>query len=303
MITHWDDMEDIWKHTLITDLRVESENQGILSTEAPLTPKQNREKMTKIMFESLNVPKFYVAIQAVLSLFAAGKQSGCVIDSGHGVTHVVPIYEGFCLHQAVRKLELGGNDLTNYLIKLLSNPKRGYSFTTVADKEIARDIKETLGYVSLDYDDELETSSQSANMEQSYELPDGNEIKIGTERFQCSECLFQPSFVGLDSPGIHRMAYGCMIKCDVDVRKLFFNNIVLAGGSTKFNGIGPRIKKEIEILAPSSMTINIAASKNREYSAWIGGSILTSLSTFKKEWIMKSEYDESGPSIVHRKCT
>ena len=290
----------MWSYTFRNSLRVASEETAVLLTEKPLNPEKNREKTIQIMFETFNVPAAYLSIDAVLSLYAAGKTDGIVYSVGDGVAHSVPIKDGYAIPEAVLRLDLSGCDMTDYLQKMLS--ERGYSLATDTDYEIVREMKEKLGYVALDFDQEMETAESDSSLERSYQLPDGTLITIGSERFRCAESLFRPSLIGMDNEGIAGMIFGSVTRCNADIQKQLLANTVLAGGSTMFDGMAARLEKELIALAPEDSTINIIAPPERKHSAWIGGSILAASSTFKDMWITSQEYSEEGPSIVHRKC-
>mmetsp|Transcript_10846 Transcript_10846/g.37795 ORF Transcript_10846/g.37795 Transcript_10846/m.37795 type:complete len:382 (-) Transcript_10846:57-1202(-) len=304
IVKDWDDMERVWHHTFYNELRVAPSAQPLLLTEAPLNPKEDREKLVEIMFEKFGVPALYVNVQAVLALYALGRTTGCVVDTGDGVSHTVPIYEGYALPHAIMRMQLAGRDLTDYLGRLLA--ERGGATADAVAGDAGRDavtaIKESLTYVALDFDQEMKTASESAAPDREYVLPDGRTISVGNEAFRCPEALFQPSLVGVESPGIHDTTFQTIMKCDVDIRKELYANIVLAGGCSMFPRIGERVTKEITALAPSTMKIAVEAPPERKHSVWIGGSLLSALSSFQQMWVTKAEYEESGAQIVHIKC-
>lgn len=171
MIKDMEGMKKIWDYTFFNELRIECDQHPILLTEAPLNPKKNREDMCRIMFEDFHFPSLYIQIQAVLSLYSAGRTTGIVVDSGDGVTHVVPIFEGYQIPHAIEKILLAGRNLTDYMCRILMDD--AYRFETTAEKETARDIKEKLCYVAEDYEAELKKASEGAELEESYTLPDG----------------------------------------------------------------------------------------------------------------------------------
>ena len=298
VVTDWDAMEKIWHYTFFNDLRVDPSEHPVLLTEPPLNPRENREKIAEIMFETFNTPAVYVAMQAVLSLYASGRTTGLVVDSGDGVTHIVPIYEGFALTHAITRIDLAGRDISEYLRRLLR--QRGYSFVSTAEKEIVRDIKEKLCYVALDPEKELKLAEKVSGIEKTYVLPDGETITVGAERFLAPEVFFNPGVIGLDSPPLDEVIVDTVKKCDVDLRRELYGNIVLSGGSTMFPGLKERLHKELSELVPENVEIKIIAPPERQYSVWIGGSILASLRTFQKMWVTKKEYQEGGAAVIHR---
>ncbi|CAG7835610.1 unnamed protein product [Allacma fusca] len=304
MVTNWEDLERIWHHVIYNKLQVAPDEHAILLTEAPMNSKPNRERMTQIMFETFKTPAMFIAIQAVMALFGSGRTTGLVVDSGDGVTNTFPVYEGYALKNALAYpyFDVSGSDLTDYLKSALA--ERGYHFETSAEREIVREIKEKLCYVALDLEEELAAPTTPLSSGRSYELPDGEIISIGNERFRCPEAIFRPYLVGKDSSGIHHTIYESINRTDdFSIRKALYANIILSGGTTMLPGMVERLKKEMTALVSStSVPVKVIAPPERKHTVWTGGSMTAAMPNFSQLCVSKKEYEESGPSIVHRKC-
>jgi len=302
IVESWEDMEKVWHHTFYNELRVSpNEIKGVLLTEAPRQPKANREKMVQIMFETFEVQNIYVAIQAVMSLYSAGRTTGLVTDSGDGVSHTVPVFEGFSLPHAVERMEIAGRVLTGYLQKLLL--EAGHNFTSAAEIEIVREIKEELCYVAQDYAAEKEQCSKNAEQDKQYTLPDKAVITVpGSVRIGAPELIYQPNLNGMSCKSIDALAWASVSASDIDVRRELCKNIIMSGGSTMYEGMADRLKQELVSRAPSGAEIRVVAAADRKYAVWKGGSTLASLSTFASSWVTKEDYEEHGAAVIHRKC-
>mmetsp|Transcript_27095 Transcript_27095/g.68057 ORF Transcript_27095/g.68057 Transcript_27095/m.68057 type:complete len:386 (-) Transcript_27095:51-1208(-) len=308
IVTDFDKMERVWHHVFQEELRVDSSEHPALLTESPLNPKANREKTTEIMFESLQVPSLCLAVDDMLSLYASGRSSGVVLHCGAEETRTVPIYEGHALAHAVRSSdELGGEQLTDHLLRLFS--ERGVSFSTEAPHEIVNHIKELLCFVALDYEREMQSfATTPSSCEQTYELPDGQLLCVGAERFRCPEALFQPSLLGAECDSVHEMLYKTLRSCGDEelLGAEMCRNVMLAGGSTLFAGMAERLQRNLEQLGVRPEQSRVLAPPERKYSAWIGGALLTSLSSSlmggNSFMISKEQYEEHGSSVVHKVC-
>jgi len=301
IVTNWDDMEMIWHHTFYNELRVAPDEHNVLLTEVPLNPHKNREMMAQIMFETFNVRATHVAIQAVLALYACGRTTGLVLDCGDGVSDTVPIYEGYAMKYAIRRSNVAGRDVTQRLLKLLQTESSVTDLSPSAGAKIARSIKEKLCYVAVDPREKAAKSCTDDRKE--YELPDGRVVELGESLWSATECLFDPTLVGVEQEGLVHMVKNAVDKCDLDVRKDMYENIVLCGGTTMCPGLPERIAKGVKNLVPDAMKskVEVVAAPERAYSVWIGGSILSSLSTFETMWVTKAMYEEGGVSVIHQK--
>lgn len=315
-------MQHLWDFTFAEKLKIDPSGRKILLTEPPMNPLKNREKMCEVMFERYNFGGVYVAIQAVLALYAQGLSSGVVVDSGDGVTHIVPVYESTVLNHLTRRLDVAGRDVTRNLIALLL--RRGYALNRTADFETVRQIKEKLCYVSYDLSLDQKLSEETTVLVESYTLPDGRVIRVGSERFEAPECLFQPHLVDVEQPGIAEFLFNTIQAADVDVRSSLFKAIVLSGGSSMYPGLPSRLEKELKqlwltrvlqgnperlsvrflsstILTTRTALANIDSQKfkvriedppRRRHMVFLGGAVLANIVSTSIAW--------SSDSLIHQ---
>lgn len=222
--------------------------------------------------------------------------SGVVLDCGDGVCHVSPVYEGFSLNNAVQRIDIGGRDVTNHLMQLLR--RAGYSFHTTAEFEIVRKIKERYCYVAPINSNLDEYKLQDEKNQSNYTLPDGDTIKLSAEKYRAPEILFQPTKIGLEYPGVHEMVVNSIKKCDIDLRKTLYSNIIVAGATTLLHGFCDRLHKSVQKIAPKETKAVLIAPHNRQYSCWVGGATVSSLNAFHKMWVTKKDLEEEGHRIL-----
>lgn len=301
-IKDWDAMEDLLRHVLYTGLGWEMGEEGqILFTDPLSTPKVIREQLVQMMFETFNVSGFYASEQAVLSLYAVGRISGCTIDIGHGKIDIAPVCEGAVQHIASKRFEIGGIDLTNLLAQELwkTNPQ------VYIDINEVEKLKEQYACCAEDqtsFDGTLNSCPKEKHI-----LPDGQIIWIDRQRYIVGEALFQPSILGLEEYGIVEQLFRSITTVSPELHRQLIDNIVLCGGTASMAGFEERFQKEANLCSSS---IRPSLVKPPEYmpenlannSAWMGGAILAKVVFPQNQHITKAEYDETGPSIVHRKC-
>ncbi|CAI9730253.1 actin-related protein 2 isoform X2 [Octopus vulgaris] len=311
IVRNWEDMLHVYDYTFGRDkMNIDTSNSKILLTEPPMNPIKNREKMVEVMFEKYNFHSVYIAIQAVLTLYAQGLQTGVVVDSGDGVTHICPVYEGFSLPHLTRRLDIAGRDITKYLIKLLL--LRGYAFNHSADFETVRIMKEKLCYVAYDVVQEQQLALETTVLVESYTLPDGRVIKVGGERFEAPEALFQPHLINIEGVGVAELLFNTIQAADIDTRTEFYKHIVLSGGSTMYPGLPSRLERELKQLylervlkgnssKLSKFKIRIEDPPRRKHMVFLGGAVLADIMKDKDSfWMTKEEYMEKGLRVLEK---
>lgn len=293
IVENWNDMEQIWNQA-ITELDFKPEDHPLSITEEPLNPRSNRAKMCEVLFETFNFPAVHIALPAVLSLYSTGRTTGTVVDSGDGVTSVVPVFEGFSVPGSIKRIDLAGRDITEGL--QLELMRSGYSLTSSSEFEIVRSLKERLASVAKE---PSKNQIYDTTTKHQFTLPDGKVLKLGdaTLNTPC-ELLFEPELFGIEENPLQEALYYAIMRTDVDLRDKLFGNIVLSGGNTLLRGFGTRLLRELQRIE-GERRLKVYASKDRKVSCFVGGSILASLSTFRKIWVSKKRYKED-PYCIHR---
>ncbi|EGG15008.1 actin-like protein 6A [Cavenderia fasciculata] len=334
LIKDWDAMEHIWSHAFHEQLNINPAEHPILLSEPAYNTRQIRERVSEIMFEKFHTPAVFISNNAVLTSFASCKATSLVVDSGGGVTTIVPVHDGYAIKNAVVKSNLAGNKLTEEYYRILSEkqikilpynlikkqeikpgeysvtpidmPDLTESFKKYHTLETIRDAKESAFRVSTSFlGEDISTVATVP-----YELPDGNLLEVGSDRFHIPELIFNPIPLNdLEKPAtpyqsLQKMIYESVEKSDSDIRKELIANLVVSGGNTLFQGFSDRLYYELGELSHAFGKVKVVTPNvtERKYSVWIGGSILGSLGSFQQMWMSKSEWEEFGRPLVEKKC-
>ena len=305
IVKNYDDYESIIHSIFYDKLQINPAEYNALMIEPILSPKHHSTKIAEICFEKFDFNALFLAQDALCALYASGGNTGLSISSGHGVTTVVPIYEGYVLPHAAQKLDYAGGDISNFLKDKLN--LHGMFRSQLSENKFADSLKQKLGYVAQDYQLEKQHTMFERIV---YRLPDGSEIEVGQERFQCTETLFSRNVKrkNLMTDGhltISDLVNKALSKAGEDIRQVLFENIVCSGGNTMLKGFDDRLKKEIDLNAPenSGWKTRVFGLVDRKLSCWIGGSIMASLSHMDQLWITKQKYEEIGPNIIAQRHT
>lgn len=310
-ITNFDNMKKIWNHIFYNELPADVKLQPVIVSESPFATHKEKYTMAQILFEELNVESLYITNTSTLSLYANGRTTGIVVDIGYEMTSCVPIYEGFVLNHAITKMEMGGKDLTDYLCSLVNSKikEEEKKFRNKNEISMINSFKEKVCVVAEDYDSEHKSLTDKGT-EYPYKFPESHNrsIKYNYEMYKCPEMLFQPNIHNInncnsqDSSGVHELCFRSINRCNADIIRDLYLNTVLCGGSTLFMKIQHRFNKELQSLAPTGKHVNIIAPPERKFSAWLGGSILASLSNFRNTmFITRKDFLDNGEEHIYNK--
>jgi len=312
IVQDWDGMEAIWEYTW-AQLGIQPSEHKVVQTEAALNPRTNRERIVETMFEKYGFQALNVSVQAILALNSQGLNTGFVVDSGDGVTHLVPVTEGYLEPALVERVNLAGRHVTEHLMKLLM--RQGAPLNSSADFETVREVKQKMCYVALDPEAEKRLARETTLVDRQYQIPDGRMMRVGAERFLAPEILFQPALAGKsDGEGLAELVFSTIRKSDLFVQKEYFQRIILSGGTTMFPGMSSRLEKDLRQLYVQRVLKNDAAGAGkfkcfvedpprRQHMVFLGGSITATQSEEQSNhrwWITRQEYQENGKSAVNR---
>jgi len=298
IVTNWDHMERILSHTFKNELQIDPAETPVLLTDPPLNPLKLKQKRNELLFETFNACSLSTPEQPVLALTATGRTTGVVLDIGDGVSHAVPIIEGNSVPEGIRRMDYGGRDVTDVFMKILG--ERGYLMTSAAHRESVEAMKKKLSYVALDFAEEKKMAQRSSDVEKTFELPDGEIITVGSERFRCSEILFQPEMLSIVGDGIGSALFKAVSGCNTSIRRRMYGNIVLSGGTTLLPGFAARVEKEVQARIPQSSKATVHAPEGRGLLVWSGASVFASVTTKGPAWATKADYEEHGENLVRR---
>ena len=282
VITSWNQIEKFWEHIMCSKLNADVSNSFVMLTETPTNTRSNRVDMCQIMFEHFNVKGLYIEKQPKLALYSIGKQTGTIVDSGEGKTQCTSIIEGNIVKESIQNVDITGEDITKYLIKLLNHDN--ICLTTIGEIYQAILIKERHCYALL---------NEENKKYKQYTMPDGKTITLKAPLYKSIEVLFDPLLCGKEQGGIVDKCIESISKVDISIRKNLYSNIVLVGGNTMYEKLPERFTQDIKKQMKEE-NINVTAPYNRHFSVWLGGAILSELSSFKDKWITKKEYEEEG---------
>ncbi|MCA9515817.1 MAG: actin family protein, partial [Myxococcales bacterium] len=277
-IRDWAGFEAMLRH-MFTQIGASPSEHPVLLSEPASVPAPERERLTQLMFEKLQVPAFYLMADAALTCYAAGRTTCLALTSPDG-TQIAVVYDGYVLPFSVMSVPVGRADIALLAMKLVGD-RLGHAFAA-RDREAFAAIIEQRGFVALDFDADEQKAAAGSELDVTVTLPDGQEATIGRERFAAAEALFKPALLGSQRVGLHSAAYDAIMHCDVELRQDLYRNIVVAGRTLALEGLEERLTQEMKLLAPPTMSIVVAAPPERARSVWIGGSLVASLSTFRK---------------------
>ena len=288
-INNLENMVKIWDYIYSEELKINPENHSVLFSDSPLSPYITKQNILQIFMETYHVPSFCLSYSPTLSLYNIGLTSGIIIDSGENVTDIIPVFECFTLSHLIKRIDIGGKQINEYLKLLLK--QKGININNSFERDQIRDIKEQISIININ-------NNNNNNIEKSFLTLEGNHLNIGKPRYQCTEILFDPSIISIESNGISNELQLIINQIDDDIYNLMKSNIILTGGTSLISGFGDRIQND---LISKKIDIEIKSLNNKKFSNWAGGSILSSISTFDDLSISQIEYNEEGINILERK--